>query len=199
MRIIDGTNTNGNVIGKFCGGNLPAIIKTSSNKAIIHFRTDDRVVRNGFKLRWKSVTVKVPQTLCSEDLTGTSGVITHPNYPDKYNINKDCKWRITVGVGKKIQIKIREMIIEGSSSCKYDYVQIKDGLSNGAAELGKFCGSNLPTPVSSTGNTMMVRFYSDEQYTKEGFKLEWKELDAPGDGSDGKGRFLIISILSFLL
>ena len=58
---------------------------------------------------------------------------------------------------------------DSSSSCKYDYIEIRDGGDARSKEFGKFCGDKLPTKIKSTGNQLFVRFYSDKDTQRKGF------------------------------
>ena len=44
----------------------------------------------------------------------------------------------------------------GSHGACWDYVEVNHGTVS-----EKFCGNTVPGPITSTGNTMTVRFYSD--------------------------------------
>ena len=52
--------------------------------------------------------------------------------------------------------------------CSYDYLQI----SYGSVEE-KYCGSDLPGPITSSGNTMTVTFVSDGIVQYKGFTATW--------------------------
>ena len=52
--------------------------------------------------------------------------------------------------------------------CSYDYLQI----SYGSVEE-KYCGSDLPGPITSSGNTMTVTFVSDGIIQYKGFTATW--------------------------
>ena len=65
--------------------------------------------------------------------------------------------------------------LEAHSSCKYDFVQI----SFGSVEQ-KYCGSNKPTPIISSGNTMTVLFHTDGSVNGNGFKATWKAVKTSG-------------------
>jgi len=57
------------------------------------------------------------------------------------------------------------------TSCRYDYVELRDGSSMNAELLGRFCGSTQPSAsISSTGQAMFVRFRTDSSVTRTGFK-----------------------------
>ena len=50
--------------------------------------------------------------------------------------------------------------LEYSSVCSFDYLEIRDGESEGSPLLGKFCGekSNVPQFLHSSGNQLWIRF-----------------------------------------
>ena len=41
--------------------------------------------------------------------------------------------------------------------------------------LGKLCGSTVPSPIKSTGNQMLVKFYTDGSVTRKGFSASFKK------------------------
>ena len=55
--------------------------------------------------------------------------------------------------------------------CYYDYVSI----SYGSVEE-KYCGSDIPGPIASSGNTMTVVFVSDPAYQFTGFNATWEAV-----------------------
>ena len=108
-------------------------------------------------------------------LTGESGEITSPNYPEKYEINKDYYWKIFADPDYKIQLTFLDMNIESGQNCKYDYLQIRETADSGK-DLGKFCGRTLPQPIESVNNKIFIHFHSDDQQTRTGFKLKWSAV-----------------------
>ena len=58
-----------------------------------------------------------------------------------------------------------------------------DGGSTESRELGKFCGSVLPSPIETTSNQFTLKFLSDGSVSRSGFLLSWEAFDAiPGEG-----------------
>ena len=55
--------------------------------------------------------------------------------------------------------------------CIMDYVTI----SYGSVEE-KYCGSDIPGPITSSGNTMTVVFVSDPVYQFTGFNATWEAV-----------------------
>lgn len=57
-----------------------------------------------------------------------------------------------------------------SQVCKYDFVEVRSGLSPDAKLHGKFCGSETPEVITSHSNNMRVEFKSDNTVSKRGFR-----------------------------
>ena len=91
---------------------------------------------------------------------------------------------ISADTGSKIKITFNNIDIESplGGSC-YDYVQVYDGSVKNDKSLGKFCGRNIPRILKSQGNTMLIRFYSDDRTPKVGFRLTWKAIKRDTTGN----------------
>ena len=68
--------------------------------------------------------------------------------------------------------------VENVKDCDYDYVQISFG---SVAE--KYCGSEIRSPIVSSGNKMTVIFNSDHSKNRRGFNATWKAWDNSGMSS----------------
>ena len=130
----------------------------------------------------------------------TSGVIQSTNHPSAYPDNDDLTFQLEVEAGSTIKFSFTAMDIEPQSTCGYDYVRVVSwGIwarfvpsplswlekqemfetqvnSDGRTEVGKYCGSDLPTEISSTGNILTVTFHSDHSVTHTGFRAEWNQV-----------------------
>ena len=84
-------------------------------------------------------------------------------------------WNLEVASGQRIMLTIDSLDIESHSSCAYDYVKVSFG-----SEEEKYCGSNKPSPIISSGNTMTVVFHSDSGVNGNGFKATWKAVETSG-------------------
>ena len=104
----------------------------------------------------RRLTVQSLLGICGSNLTTPSGVITSPAYPEKYPDGSDCLYLISQADGILINITIFMMDIE--NSCNYDYLEIRDGISEYSPRLGKFCGNDIPSrPIKSSQNTIWIR------------------------------------------
>ncbi|XP_041119113.1 dorsal-ventral patterning tolloid-like protein 1 isoform X2 [Polyodon spathula] len=124
--------------------------------------------RNGFVLHENKHDCKEAE--CEHSVHSPSGVITSPNWPDKYPSRKECTWAVTATPGHRVKVSFNEFEIEQHQECAYDHLEVFDGESDKAAILGRLCGSKLPDPVISTGNKMYLRFISDASVQRKGFQ-----------------------------
>ena len=57
-------------------------------------------------------------------------------------------------------------------SCPYDYLEVFNGDTKDIKKrVAKLCGSELPDPIESSGNTLILTFSSDYAFGYKGFKL----------------------------
>jgi len=95
---------------------------------------------------------------------------------------------LLVAEGKAIELTFTSMDIEECTDpdfggkCYCDYVEVLD--SDGS-QLFKECNSEIPSPLTSTGNTMTIVFHSDYSVNQNGFSAEWKMVDPPAAVSSG--------------
>lgn len=173
--VLDGKTQRSLTLGPICERATPFNITTSDNTAIILFKSDFSDSGRGFSLRY--------QTLCQRKLTGFSGVIESPNFPDNYPHHVDCEWTIEVPLGNKIGIDFSHFAMEGRSytqNCNFDYLEITQVDSEGRdMAKNKYC-DNKPEAFESTARTVVLKMHSDMSQTESGFRLEWNILGCGG-------------------
>uniref|UniRef100_A0A803K227 Metalloendopeptidase n=1 Tax=Xenopus tropicalis TaxID=8364 RepID=A0A803K227_XENTR len=112
---------------------------------------------------------------CGGMLSGPSGVITSPNYPNNYPKNSYCHWNITTT--SKFKITFTDMDVEYVQYCIWDSVKVYNGPTiNEAVLAGTFCGSELPSPITSYQTSMQIVFISDEIVQQKGFSLQYQTV-----------------------
>lgn len=160
-------------LGKYCSS-YPTFITSSRNKMTVLFHSDVSVEGRGFHLQYK--------TTCNNTLRGYRGVIESPNFPNTYQHNLNCMWRIEGFEGNAINISFSHIDIEEHSysvqQCSFDYIEIQYLSVNEDNEgevkvFGKYCGNKLPDPIHIPSNHVMVIFKTDIGVSKSGFRLEW--------------------------
>uniref|UniRef100_A0A8D3CAD4 CUB and Sushi multiple domains 3a n=1 Tax=Scophthalmus maximus TaxID=52904 RepID=A0A8D3CAD4_SCOMX len=107
---------------------------------------------------------------CGGNVTGSSGFILSPNYPNPYPHSKDCDWLIAVHSDYVISLAFISFSIEPN----YDFLYIYDGPDSSAHLIGSFQDSKLPEKIESTSNFMYLAFRSDGSVSYTGFHLEYK-------------------------
>lgn len=110
---------------------------------------------------------------CGGEISGYSGAIISPNYPSPYGRNVVCVWRVSVSQGSAASISIVDIDLETHSRCLLDYIEIYDGPTVKSPSLGRYCSSNHPLTITSTGNTFTVKFRSDISRQGRGFHLKF--------------------------
>ncbi|CAG5044806.1 unnamed protein product [Parnassius apollo] len=129
----------------------------------------------GFKIEWDGSV-----TGCGGTLTSISGSISSPNYPDNYNENAECFYRIVTSSGSRIRISFTELDLERTPNCRDDYIEIFDGRDTNAIMetsdttlTNKLCGTILPKPLTVQSNSVQIKFVSGGYFSRPGFRLEW--------------------------
>jgi len=107
-------------------------------------------------------------------MTGTRGEITSPSFPSTYPPNRKSIWLIRGPESGKIRVTFETMDMESDYACRYDYVEIFDGNDEKSQSLGRFCGSEIPSPLTSSANELYVIFVSDSSTHGSGFSFSWE-------------------------
>ncbi|XP_033110748.1 cubilin-like [Anneissia japonica] len=170
LQVHDGPSASGHLIGKYCNGNLPPDeITTSSYQIYMWFYSDYSVADDGFTVSWTS---KAP--VCGGDLDDQNfGSINSPGYPGNYPHDRDCVWRVTVDLTNVITFAFGYLSLEHHDNCDYDYLEVRDGLSETSPLLGKYCSVQNPPPVFTTGPYAWIKFHSDSTENDRGFHITY--------------------------
>uniref|UniRef100_H2LYN2 Metalloendopeptidase n=1 Tax=Oryzias latipes TaxID=8090 RepID=H2LYN2_ORYLA len=156
--------------GRFCGDALPDTIVSTDSRLWVEFRSSSSWVGKGFSAVYEAV--------CGGKVERDHGQIQSPNYPDDYQSNKMCVWRITVPESFNVGLSFQSFEIEKHDSCAYDYVEVRDGGSGSDPLLGRFCGYDKPGDLKSSSNKLWLKFVSDGSVNKAGFAASFfKEMD----------------------
>ncbi|KAL3876182.1 hypothetical protein ACJMK2_034053 [Sinanodonta woodiana] len=107
---------------------------------------------------------------CGGYIDQANGTLQSPSFPELYPPNKNCVWQIVAPKQHRITLNFTHFDLEGNNQdCEYDSVRITSGTSPDTAVNGVFCGSTLPMPITSEGNTLRIEFNSDNSVQKTGF------------------------------
>ncbi|XP_068081387.1 cubilin [Anabrus simplex] len=173
LQIHDGRSSGDQLINRFCGTKLPnngSIISTH-NSLYLWFRSDHSINKDGFSLTWKSIN-----PVCGGHVEVSHGSISSPGYPGKYPKNRDCFWTLRAPLTRRIQFNFITVKLENHPNCSYDFLEIKDGLSNHSPVLEKLCTTSTPAPIMSSGPVVGIRFHSDDQGNDGGFLISYNTV-----------------------
>ena len=110
---------------------------------------------------------------CGGEFDGPTGLITSPNYPMHYGDNLVCNYSITASPDTYIIAQfIDKFEIESHPLCIYDRLAAYQGNSSSSAPLGRYCGSQNPSPIVSHKN-LFLQFRTDGSISGSGFKISY--------------------------
>uniref|UniRef100_A0A4W3IDC1 CUB domain containing protein 2 n=1 Tax=Callorhinchus milii TaxID=7868 RepID=A0A4W3IDC1_CALMI len=124
------------------------------------------------------MSVRIMRWLCFADvcggvLTGLSGLLSSPQYPDNYPNNAECRWVMQVSNSTVVSLVFYDFQLEKSEDCSFDYVSLFDGPSVSHRHLGHFCGGTKPPDIVSSTNQLLLVFKSDFNIGGRGFKASY--------------------------
>ncbi|XP_033114298.1 A disintegrin and metalloproteinase with thrombospondin motifs gon-1-like [Anneissia japonica] len=113
---------------------------------------------------------------CGTTYSEESGVIYSPQYPMSYPNDLDCTVTIDLApdvianVGSLVQIAITRFELEDETNCKFDNLQINDGV---VTEI--LCGSMdaLPYLITASGSTVHLTLHTDATITDAGYIITY--------------------------
>ena len=134
------------------------------------FGVSTKVLCFSNKLKYSSETVEG-----GEEVLATFGVLTSPNYPQDYPNSQDSEQEIRVAEGKTIKMRFTDF----STEARYDYVVITDDGTDLTTESGgkePYPGGWLgPRWIVSKTNRVLVKFHTNGNIQRKGWRLEWNE------------------------
>ncbi|XP_064785805.1 inactive serine protease PAMR1-like isoform X2 [Oncorhynchus masou masou] len=97
---------------------------------------------------------------------------------ESYPTNARCEWTVQVDRAFTIDFRFMMLSLEFDHSCRYDYIEVRDGDSINSRVIGRFCGNNRPAPIQSSGNSLHVLFVADGYKNFDGFFATFQESSA---------------------
>ncbi|GLV41047.1 tolkin [Carabus blaptoides fortunei] len=172
LEIRDGYWHKSPLLGKFCGsGKIHDLIVSTGSRMLVTYISFNPKGHRGFVANYEAV--------CGGNLElDANGHLESPNYPEDYQPNKECIWRLSVSVDYQVALKFQSFEIENHETCVYDYVEVRDGKTLDSPLIGVFCGYKVPPDIRSSSNHLLVKFVSDGSVQKAGFSATFmKEYD----------------------
>ncbi|XP_025097053.1 cubilin-like isoform X1 [Pomacea canaliculata] len=113
---------------------------------------------------------------------GLQGTFTSPGFPEKYPMQIKCYYLFDAVNNGGVQIKFDVFHLEekedADSSCLYDYIDVYTVDSQGyKTVLGRYCGTQMPAPITSPQSRLLIEFVSDYTKPSTGFLGRYTFLD----------------------
>ncbi|KAL2080247.1 hypothetical protein ACEWY4_024040 [Coilia grayii] len=138
---------------------------------------------------------------CGGVLTARKGTILSPGYPEPYDNNVNCVWKVSVPEGAGIQIQVVSFATEHN----WDSLEFYDGPDSNAPRLGSYSGTTIPPLLNTTSNNLYLNFISDISVSAAGFHLEYTaiglescpEPQTPNYGVKLGDRYMVGDVVQF--
>ncbi|XP_051284188.1 neuropilin-2a isoform X1 [Dicentrarchus labrax] len=177
IEIRDGTSETADVLGRHCSNIAPAPIISSGPSLQIRFVSDYAHQGAGFSLRYE--IFKTGSEFCFRNFTSSSGMIESPGFPDKYPHNLECSYMIIAPPRMDITLTFltfdleNDPLLVGEGDCKYDWLDVWDGLPQVAPLIGRYCGTKIPPEIQSSSGLLSLSFHTDMAVAKDGFSARY--------------------------
>ncbi|XP_023016013.2 cubilin [Leptinotarsa decemlineata] len=156
-------------IGKYCKNNKPDSMISQNDKVWIEYRWEKGSSGKGFQLNYEAVS-----SGCGGIFYDKSRIIQTPNYKNNYDNNAECLWIIQSAPGYHIQLDFLDRFhVEKSDNCTNDYLEIFDWVNDEWLSMGRKCGRENPTGITSSSDKMKLLFRTNDRITASGFKAIW--------------------------
>uniref|UniRef100_A0A671KBD2 Neuropilin n=1 Tax=Sinocyclocheilus anshuiensis TaxID=1608454 RepID=A0A671KBD2_9TELE len=172
IEIRDGNSENADLLGRHCSNIAPPAIISSGPVLLIKFVSDYAHQGAGFSLRYE---IYKTGSDCSRNFTSPSGVIESPGFPDKYPHNLECTFIIIVPPHMDVTLTFLTFDLENDplqgseGECKYDWLEVWDGLPQVGPLIGRHCGTKIPSEIQSSTGILSLSFHTDMAVAKDGF------------------------------
>uniref|UniRef100_A0A3Q1IGQ0 Neuropilin n=1 Tax=Anabas testudineus TaxID=64144 RepID=A0A3Q1IGQ0_ANATE len=176
VEIHDGNSESADLLGKHCSNIAPAPIISSGPSLHIKFVSDYAHQGAGFSLRYE---IFKTGSDCSRNFTSPSGLIESPGFPDKYPHNLECSFIIIVPSSMDVSLTFLTFDLEndplpgGEGDCKYDWLEVWDGLPGVGPLIGRYCGTRVPPEIQSSTGILSLSFHTDMAVAKDGFSARY--------------------------
>nr|XP_061803007.1 neuropilin-2-like [Nerophis lumbriciformis] len=177
IEIRDGTSENSDVLGRHCSNIAPAPIISSGPSLQIRFVSDYAHQGAGFSLRYE--IFKTGSEFCFRNFTSSSGMIESPGFPDKYPHNLECSYMIIAPPHVDVTLTFltfdleNDPLLVGEGDCKYDWLDVWDGLPQVSPLIGRYCGTKIPPEIQSSSGLLSLSFHTDMAVAKDGFSARY--------------------------
>ncbi|XP_077197076.1 ovochymase-1 [Paroedura picta] len=180
------------LIGKVCGDVLPSPLLIDSNRAMVTFVADGSQTGGGFEFLYTAVhkASEAGSGCGSVAVLVEEGKFDTANYPGLYPSQTKCHWLLEAPMDHVIKLEFEDFAVEVSKDCIYDAVVVFDDTEE-EHQLALLCGFSIPSPIWSSGNILLIRFWSDGENNFRGFKARFTFSPTENSKADFSGPLFV--------
>uniref|UniRef100_W5ULZ2 Neuropilin n=1 Tax=Ictalurus punctatus TaxID=7998 RepID=W5ULZ2_ICTPU len=177
IEIRDGNSDSAELLGRHCSNIAPPAIISSGPVVHIKFVSDYAHQGAGFSLRYE--IHKTGSEHCFRNFTAATGLIESPDFPDKYPHNLECSYIIIAPPQTEVTLTFKTFDLENDpllmteAECKYDWLEVWDGLPQVSPLIGRYCGMKIPPEIVSSTGLLSLSFHTDMAVAKDGFSARY--------------------------
>uniref|UniRef100_A0A671QSR0 Neuropilin n=1 Tax=Sinocyclocheilus anshuiensis TaxID=1608454 RepID=A0A671QSR0_9TELE len=177
IEIRDGNSESADLLGRHCSNIAPPAIISSGPIIHIKFVSDYAHQGAGFSLRYE--IYKTGAEHCFRNFSAPTGVIESPGFPDKYPHNLECSFIIISPPQTEVTLTFltfdleNDPLLMGEGECKYDWLDVWDGLPQVGPLIGRYCGMKIPPEIQSSTGLLSLSFHTDMAVAKDGFSARY--------------------------
>uniref|UniRef100_A0A1I8PUZ9 Cubilin n=1 Tax=Stomoxys calcitrans TaxID=35570 RepID=A0A1I8PUZ9_STOCA len=170
LQIHDGSSLASQLIGRFCGKDLPlgGNILSSQHTLFFWFRSDNATNRPGFHMSWQS------QLHVCGDIQEVSfrdeGILRSPGYPGKMPAHRECEWELSAPFGYRFALRLFDISMGSVANCGGDTFEIYDG----DLLLREYCKSTSSEHLTTSTNKLKLHFHTDQHGSDSSFQLHYE-------------------------
>lgn len=160
--------SSGNTLAKICEKTRnPYIVRSPYPTTVIKVMS---TLNTGVKYNISYETFK-----CGGIITNVMGVISTPNYPNRYNGYLECAWVIKLSADNTVKINFTSVQLD--NECEKSYIIVYNGDLPTKPRIGQYCGQTLPTNIiQSQYNSLLIEYKQSFDSNSKGFSLNYEEV-----------------------
>lgn len=174
LQIFDGEDGDAPLIGSYSGNTLPPVIISSQPALFLQLNAADTIAANGFHANYHAFSLP----FCSDLklISSPTGILNDGSDFFDYSCNMDCDWLLAPQVPfydsvEKIRIEFTRFQLAGG-----DTLFVYDGGSAESPLAAQLSGSEIPSPIISTGWQLFLNFRTNEADSANGWEIRYTAL-----------------------
>ncbi|KAL9973899.1 hypothetical protein ACROYT_G020406 [Oculina patagonica] len=181
--VIDGISSASAVLERFCYAKSNTVVYTRGHDMMVDMSLPESDFLD-FIAVYKVVGLDEGPCPTNRSLTGMSGSLMSPNFPNNYEFEHECSWVISVPRGYHVLLSFNTAdfhIHACNTSCACDFLEVRAGTTSEGKLIGKFCGSIPPSPIYVSGSDIWIRFVTNKLLNNKGFRASYKAINDLAD------------------